>query len=332
VAGKNNKGEHDPEMHHYRRLVGLFLILGVVLSVLVGCGPEDTPTIAPGPDATATLPSSPLATPQPTATPTAAAVSPIPTPRAYEEQYAVVGVELDDVLNVRTAPGADSAVAGTIPSAGTGVLGAPAEGVEVEGASWVPVQYGEVAGWANAGYLARQVGRAEEGLPARAAEVLFALRDRDFEHLSELAHPEKGVRFSPYTYVRTEPDSPQGEDLVFGAEELADLQNNPTVYRWGHFDGSGEPIDLTVQAYWDRFVFDVDFTHPDVIGFGETIGQGNTINNVAEVYPEAAVVEYHLEGSDPEFGGLDWRSLRLVMEQVGSAWYLVGVVHDEWTI
>ena len=68
-------------------------------------------------------------------------------------------------------------------------------------------------------------------------------------------------------------------------------------------------------------------------GFGEQDGRlARTLNNVAEVYPEAVTVEYHVEGSAPELGGLDWRSLRLVFERVEDTWYLVGVVHDEWTI
>jgi len=29
------------------------------------------------------------------------------------------------------------------------------------------------------------------------------------------------------------------------------------------------------------------------------------------------VVEYHFPGIDPQYGGLDWRSLRLVFQQSG---------------
>ena len=58
----------------------------------------------------------------------------------------------------------------------------------------------------------------------------------------------------------------------------------------------------------------------------------NTINNIAEVYPNAVTIEYHFEGFDPTFAGLDWRSLRLVLEEREDAWYLVGIAHDEWTI
>jgi len=43
-------------------------------------------------------------------------------------------------------------------------------------------------------------------------------------------------------------------------------------------------------------------------------------------------VEYHFPGIDPQYGGLDWRSLRLVFQQSGGEWYLVGIIHDQWTI
>ena len=156
------------------------------------------------------------------------------------------------------------------------------------------------------------------------------MRQQDWAAVAQAVHPVKGVRFSPYTYVRVG----EGEDvdLVFSAEDLLGLAADGTVYRWGVFDGSGEPIDKTFADYYSRFVYDVDFGWAYSVGFNEMVGRGNTINNVAEVYPQAQVVEYHLPGLDPRFAGMDWRSLRLVLEKEGDAWYLVGIVHDEWTI
>jgi hypothetical protein len=37
-------------------------------------------------------------------------------------------------------------------------------------------------------------------------------------------------------------------------------------------------------------------------------------------------------GAKPEYAGLDWASLLLVFEQYESRWYLVALVHDQWTI
>jgi hypothetical protein len=61
------------------------------------------------------------------------------------------------------------------------------------------------------------------------------------------------------------------------------------------------------------------------------LGGGNSIDNSSEFYPEAKIVEYYFSGFDPQYGGMDWRSLRLVFSELNDTWYLVGVIHDEWT-
>jgi hypothetical protein len=301
--------------------------------------PLPTPTTAATEAATPAPTASATALPTPIPPTTTVAPTPVP-PTATEPAppigpslgpFAVVDVASDDVLNVRAGPGVAYPIVGTIPFYGIGVE-VHTGGQEVDGSWWVPVQYGDITGWANSHYLARQVGWVGEAVAARAAQAIMALKDRDLDELADLVHPVKGVRFSPYTYVRAEPGAPEGEDLVFGAAQIPGLLADPTVYHWGAYDGSGEPIDLTFAAYYERFVYDVDFARPDVVGLDETVGQGNTINNIAEIYPEGVMVEYHFEGFDPQYAGLDWRSLRLVFEAQGGTWYLVGIVHDEWTI
>ena len=51
-----------------------------------------------------------------------------------------------------------------------------------------------------------------------------------------------------------------------------------------------------------------------------------------EYYQSAVVVEFYFPGFDPQYAGMDWRSLRLVFMQQGSDWFLVGIIHDQWTI
>lgn len=159
---------------------------------------------------------------------------------------------------------------------------------------------------------------------ARAKEAVQALRNRDMEKLASLVHPKKGVRFSPYAFVR---DS----DLVFMPDQLIGILSDPTKYTWGFYDGSGLPIEMTFQEYYERFVYDQDYANAERTGYDERIGQGNTIDNALTYYSGGHMVEYHFSGFDPAFGGMDWRSLRLVFQEEGSEWYLVGIIHDEWT-
>jgi len=35
---------------------------------------------------------------------------------------------------------------------------------------------------------------------------------------------------------------------------------------------------------------------------------------------------------NPDYAGMDWKSLRLVFEQYEGRWYLVGIINNQWTI
>jgi hypothetical protein len=342
-------------------------VLGLLVLALVACGGPATPTpdtvatqvafeqsvaatlTAGAPTATAapTGTSAPTATAAPTGTaapttgptetrpvpptvPGGTEVEPEPPVGPVVGDYAVVGVASDDVLNVRAGPGVSRAIVGTIPYNGLYVE-VHAGDQQVDGSWWVPVVFRDVSGWVNSHYLARQVGWLDETVAARAAQMIVALKDRDLQALSGLVHSAKGLRFSPYTFVRVVPD-PRGDlDLVFPATEIPGLASDPTIYHWGTMEGSGDPIDLTFAQYYDEFIYDADFAHPDVVGFNQAIGHSSMINNIAEVYPGAVAIEYHFEGFEQQYAGYDWLSLRLVLEQAGDTWVLVGIVHDEWT-
>jgi len=160
----------------------------------------------------------------------------------------------------------------------------------------------------------------------RAAGVLAAIKAKDMETLSQAVHPDKGVRFSPYGYVNTE------HDLVFTADKIKRLPSDNTVYAWGSYDGSGEPIKLSFEGYYNKFVYDKDFLNAEEVGYNKILGKGNSLINISEVYPKAKFVEYYFPGFEPKYERMDWESLRLVFERKASVWYLVGIIHDQWTI
>jgi hypothetical protein len=113
---------------------------------------------------------------------------------------------------------------------------------------------------------------------------------------------------------------------------LAALPGSSTLYTWGLFDGSGNPIELSFDDYHQRFVYDQDYFDPLVVGLNQEVSSGNAINNIPSVFPDGIFVEYHFPGFDPNYGGMDWRSLRMVFLELNGAWYLVALVHCEWTI
>ncbi len=156
--------------------------------------------------------------------------------------------------------------------------------------------------------------------------VLESIKVKDMDKLSLYIHPSKGIRFSPYPSVEID------RDRVFNKDEIKGIKNNNEVYEWGNYDGSGNPISLNFADYYERFVYDVDFSNPDIIGNNEIIASGNAIENVKEIYPQGQFIELYIKGDNPEFGDTSWRSLKLVFEEENGSWYLVGIIHGEWTI
>jgi hypothetical protein len=168
---------------------------------------------------------------------------------------------------------------------------------------------------------------AKNAFEKRVKETIDAIKQKDMKHLAELVHPDKGIQFSPYAYVDTK------KNVRIKANELSSLWKDGHSKLWGQYDGSGEPIQLTFPAYWERFVYDHDYANAPKIGYNKVIGTSTTKNNLFETYPkdEYMTVEYHFDGFDPKFGGNDWASLRLVFINDQGEWFLVAAVHDQWT-
>lgn len=158
---------------------------------------------------------------------------------------------------------------------------------------------------------------------ARAA--LLALEGPDHPALAGWVHPERGLLLSPYATVLT------GEGVILLPHTVEALADDDPVRHWGWYDGSGDPIELTFREYHDRFVWNRDYATAPEVSVDRRIGTSTSVDNLAEAFPGATVVEFHHPGTDPELHGMDWGSLRLVMERDGERWWLIAVVGDRWT-
>lgn len=159
---------------------------------------------------------------------------------------------------------------------------------------------------------------AADDLTDLATEVVLALKNRDFAKISEYAHPEKGVRFSPYGHVNT------STDKVWKKEQLKKFWNDTVKHQWGYFDGSGDTMLLRTQDYYKKFIYPKDFIKAPHIAQDSILNSGNSLLNFKEVYPNAHFVEYYIPGADPRYGGMDWQDLRLFFEMYEGKMYLVG--------
>lgn len=167
---------------------------------------------------------------------------------------------------------------------------------------------------------------AKEIIEDTADEIIQALSAKDAERIAEYVHPEKGVRFTPYTYVNKK------KDIVFARDDVRNFFADQNHYLWGCYDGTGDEINLTPEEYYNEFIYSADFINAVEIGYNEVLSSGNMLENQFAVYENPLVVEYYFPGFNPDFMGMDWRSLRLVFEEYEEDWKLTGIIHNQWTI
>lgn len=163
-------------------------------------------------------------------------------------------------------------------------------------------------------------------LIVEASNVMLALSINDMATVSLYVPSMTGLRLTPYQNVDL------ANDVILSQNDVLNWFSLPTTYLWGSYDGSGDPINLTSTAYFTEFIYDYNYLIAPQISQNMFLSSGNLINNVAAVYPTASFVEFYFPGFDPQYGGMDWSSLTLVMENQGGYWKLVGIVHGQWTI
>jgi len=170
--------------------------------------------------------------------------------------------------------------------------------------------------------------RKDSVLLKTTQNILTLLKNKNYLAFANYIHPVEGIRFSPYGFIDTV------HDIKLSKQKFMNQVREPAqdMIIWGEFDGTGDPIKMTLNNYMQRFVYDVDFVKPEKRSVNEFIGGGNSLNNLESVYKNCDFTESHFPGFDKKYGGMDWRSLRLVFKIRDRKFLLVGIVHDEWTI
>ena len=162
-------------------------------------------------------------------------------------------------------------------------------------------------------------------LTSLAFSVLKDIKEKNYEDIAEISHPEFGIIFSPYATIN------YAKSKCFMPNDTKRFDNDTNSYVWGVFDGSGDPIEMTVAEYFDRFVYNKDFLRAPQIGVDYIVKSGNALENISDVFPGARFVDFHFPG-DEKTDGLNWSSLRLVFEEYEGALRLTALIHNEWTV
>lgn len=163
-------------------------------------------------------------------------------------------------------------------------------------------------------------------LRSRTHEILTTIKGRDFNHLSQYIHPDVGIRFSPYAHIDT------ATNVRLSREKFLAVITDLKKITWGNYDGSGEPISLTLPDYFNKFVYNADFLRPEKFSINKVVPQGNVQSNVEDVYKGCSYTESYFSGFDKKYEGMDWCALRLIFKRDGGKLYLVGIVHAQWGV
>jgi hypothetical protein len=158
--------------------------------------------------------------------------------------------------------------------------------------------------------------------------ILAALKNKNYSAFASYIHPQLGIRFSPYAYVDTI------NNIKFSKQKFINEAGKAEqdMIVWGAFDGTGDPIRMKLNNYMQKFVYDVDFVKPEKRSVNEFLGGGNSLNNLDSVYKDCDFTESYFSGFEEKYKGQDWRTLRLVFKERNEKYFLVGIIHDEWTI
>ena len=165
----------------------------------------------------------------------------------------------------------------------------------------------------------------QDSIKATGRQALNFLKDKNYPELIKYFSSE-GVRFSPYGYI----DTANTKRLT--PEDFLESINKKWTLTWGSYDGTGDPIKLSVPAYLKKFVYNADYVNAEAVGYDAVMKQGNSRNNIKELYPNHHFIDYHFSGFDQKYKGMDWTSLRLVFEKADGQYFLVAIVHDQWTV
>ena len=166
---------------------------------------------------------------------------------------------------------------------------------------------------------------SDSALLQQSHKILTIIKNKDYASLVNYFHPVEPVRFSPYGYIDT------AIDVQIKSERFIALTGSKKKIYWGNYDGSGDSILLSIEKYFDKFIYNADFLNAEKTSVNKMIGSGNSLNNLTIIYKDALFTESYFSGFDKKYGGMDWSSLRLVYKKYNNHLFLIAIVHDQWT-
>jgi hypothetical protein len=238
--------------------------------------------------------------------------------------YAVIRVAPDDTLNIRSEPGLESPVVGTLQPTQSG-LTRTGKTSSVGEETWVEIQNPDGGtGWINADFLTAYIDPAAFCADAQITSLLdnlkSAVNNTDGELFSSLVSPIHGL---DVVYIR------DGTVANYTPEEAGWAFQSTYQVDWGTGAGSGQPVsgtfpEIILPALQDVFK-NVTLTCNEIKLGGATY----TVKWPTE-YANLNFYSLYNPGNDPSKGGLDWRTWLAGVEYVDGQPYLFSLSNYQW--
>jgi Bacterial SH3 domain len=240
------------------------------------------------------------------------------------DTYAVINVLRDDLLNIRSGPGVENAVVGTLESNQSG-LTRTGKVASVGEDTWDEIQNPDGGtGWVNADFLTEYVNPAPFCADGRVTTLLqnlkTAVNTTDGELFKSLISPAHGL---DVVYVRG------GTVANYSPEEAGWVFQSTYEVNWGAGAGSGEPVKgtfpgIVLPALQD--VFKNETLTCDEIKHG---GATYEVEWPSE-YSNINFYSLYNPGLDPSSNGLDWRTWLAGIEYTDGQPYLFALLNYQW--
>jgi hypothetical protein len=305
------------------------LIIILVLSACTQSLAETTPSTTATPTLSFGTPLPPVSTPEagdagaPAPLPSFTPISQ-PTFSAGTDTYAVVNVFEDDVLNIRSGPGVENVVVGTLQPDQSG-LTRTGRSSNVGEDTWVEIQNPDSGtGWVNADFLTEYVAPSAFCADTRVISLLgnleTAINTSNGELFGSLVSPKHGV---DVVYIRN------GMTANYTPEEASWAFQSTYQVEWGAAAGSGEPVTGTFAQVILPALQDV-FKN-ETLTCNEIKLAGATYNvEWPNQYTNINFYSIYNPGNDPSYEGLDWRTWLAGVEYVNEQPYLFALLHYNW--
>jgi uncharacterized protein YraI len=151
--------------------------------------------------------------------------------------------------------------------------------------------------------------------------ILHWLRSGNIEEIARHIHPTHGITLTEM--VSFDADAKHH----FDPKILLSIYQSGKILHWGEDYAKGNPIRMSLRTYLSRLTRDprkltrIDNPCDQKIGVFAIKKHGRLACH------EARWVNRHSKTRD-----YDWLGLVVVMEQYHGTWYIVGLMHDRWTI